>query len=153
MKRPDGKSDCPINHFLETFGDSWSLLIVRDIVFAGKSTFGEFLESDERISTSALSSRLASLQEKGVLLRRPHPRDRRKEVYQLTEKGLDVVPVLLELGEWGAKHRRVINVPRRWFEIVRRARQRVIQEIREGLAEGRAVFSGTDSTYSRLESR
>jgi len=153
MKRSDGKSDCPINYFLETFGDTWSLLIVRDIVFAGKTTFGEFLESDERISTSTLSARLAALQEKGVLRKRPHPSDRRKDVYQLTERGLDIVPVLLEIGEWGAKHRMMINVPRRWFEIVRGARQKVIGEIRNGVAEGRAVFAGPDSIYARLLSR
>lgn len=150
MRRTDNKSDCPINFFLETFGDSWSLLILRDIVFAGKKTFGEFMESDERISTSTLSARLSALQEKGVLRKRSNRADRRKDVYELTEKGLDTVPVLLEMGEWGASHRKRITVPRRWFECVRTAREEVIREIRDGVQDGRAVFAGPDNVYERM---
>ena len=59
MKRTDTKSHCPVNFALETFGDAWSLLIVRDIVFWGKRTYGEFLSSAEGISTNILSARLA----------------------------------------------------------------------------------------------
>ena len=152
MRRTDDKSDCPINAFLETFGDIWSLLILRDIVFAGKRTFGEFMESDERISTSTLSARLAALQEKSVLQKRSNPADRRRDVYELTEKGLDIVPVLLEIGEWGAKHRERINGPRDWFECVRADREEVVHEIREGVREGRAVFAGPDNIYGRMVS-
>ena len=98
------RSDCPINFALETFGDMWSLLIVRDIVYFGKKTYGEFLESDEGIATNILASRLAQLEQKGVLLKKPHDTDKRKEVYALTEKGLDLIPILLELANWSAQH-------------------------------------------------
>src|SRR5262249_57463549 len=103
-KQHDRRSDCPISFALETFGDLWSLLIVRDIVYFGKKTYGEFLESDEGIATNILASRLAQLEQKGLLLKKPHERDKRKDLYVLTEKGLDLIPILLELAAWSAQH-------------------------------------------------
>ena len=92
------RSDCPISFALETFGDMWSLLIVRDIIYFGKKTYGEFLESDEGIATNIQASRLAQLVQTGILEKKPHATDKRKEVYALTEKGLDLIPILLELA-------------------------------------------------------
>jgi len=89
MKRNDKKSDCAINFSLETFGDPWSLLIVRDIIYFGKRTYGEFLASDERIGTSVLARRLAALEKKGILTKTLNKTDKRKEEYRLTSKGLD----------------------------------------------------------------
>src|SRR6476620_7777135 len=97
-------SDCPISFALETFGDMWSLLIVLDIIYFGKKTYGEFLESDEGIATNILASRLAWLVQTGILVKKPHARDKRKEVYALTEKGLDLIPILLELANWSTQH-------------------------------------------------
>src|SRR5215470_19279453 len=105
------RSDCPINFALETFGDPWSLLVVRDIVFFGKKTYGEFLGSAESISTNILATRLASLEGKGILVRRPDPSDRRRESYALTEKGLDLIPVVLEMCAWSARHDRRTAAP------------------------------------------
>ena len=103
-KQQHRRSDCPINFALQTFGDMWSLLIVRDIVYFGKQTYREFLESDEGIATNILAGRLAQLVQAGILLKKPHERDKRKEVYALTEKGLDLIPILLELANWSAQH-------------------------------------------------
>jgi len=102
-KKPS-RSHCPVNYGLEIFGDKWSLLIVRDIVFTGKKTYGEFLKSDEGFATNVLASRLASLESVGILEKTPHPEDKRKDCYQLTEKGIDVIPVLLEIAAWSAKY-------------------------------------------------
>src|ERR1700738_1277355 len=99
-KKQQRRSDCPISFGLETFGDTWSLLIVRDIVYFGKKTYGEFLESEEGIATNILASRLVQLEEKGILVKRRHEMDRRKEVYSLTEKGLSLIPILLEMADW-----------------------------------------------------
>src|SRR5262245_20202306 len=88
------RSDCPINFALETFGDSWSLLIIRDIIYFGKKTYGEFLASEEGMATNILASRLARLEEQGILVKNPLEQDKRKEEYVLTEKGLDLIPVL-----------------------------------------------------------
>ena len=84
-----------MNFALETFGDSWSLLIARDIAFWGKRTFGEFLKSKEGIATNILSARLARLEKEGILTKTPHATDKRKDIYSLTEKGLDLIPIML----------------------------------------------------------
>ena len=93
-----------MNYGLEIFGDKWSLLIVRDIVFSGKKTYGEFLKSEEGFATNLLASRLAFLEEQGILRQTAHPADKRKSVYSLTPKGLDLIPVLLDMVLWSAKH-------------------------------------------------
>src|SRR5689334_10657304 len=104
MKKQQRRSNCPISFILEILGDTWSLLIVRDIVYFGKRTYGEFLESEERIATNILANRLANLEQNGILVKKPHPEDKRKEIYSLTEKGLDLIPLLLEMANWSAKH-------------------------------------------------
>ncbi len=93
-----------MNYALETFGDSWSLLIVRDIAFWGKRTYGEFLRSKEGISTNILAARLSRLEHEGILTKAPNPADRRQDIYSLTEKGLDLIPIMMELGAWSAKY-------------------------------------------------
>jgi DNA-binding HxlR family transcriptional regulator len=95
------RSDCPINFALETFGDTWSLLIIRDIVYFGKQTYGEFLASEEGIATNILANRLARMEQQGILMKLPHPTDVRKERYVLTEKGLDLIPVILDCFDEG----------------------------------------------------
>ena len=93
-----------MNYGVELFGDRWSLLIIRDIVFDGKKTYGEFLKSEEGIATNVLASRLAFLEEHGILSRAPNPADMRKDFYTLTEKGLDLIPIVLSIVQWSAKH-------------------------------------------------
>src|SRR5258708_10220789 len=85
MKRQDVKSRCPINFTLETFGDPWSLLIVRDMINEGKKTYGEFLDSDERIGPSVLADRLSYLEKKAIITRHPDEHDKRKVFLSLTE--------------------------------------------------------------------
>jgi len=106
------RSDCPINFALEMFGDSWSLLIIRDMVYFGKKTYGEFLESDEGIATNILASCLAQLEQKGIPTKKRCDADKRKELYMLTEKGLDLIPILVEMVNWGAKHDPETGAPR-----------------------------------------
>jgi DNA-binding HxlR family transcriptional regulator len=102
--KKDVRSHCAVNYGVEIFGDRWSLLIIRDIVFAGKKTYGEFLKSEERIATNVLASRLAFLEEQGILSRAPSPDDGRKDFYTLTEKGLDLIPIVLNIVLWSAQH-------------------------------------------------
>jgi DNA-binding HxlR family transcriptional regulator len=77
---------------------------VRDILFWGKTTYGEFFSSGEKISTNILADRLSQLLEKGILEKSPDISDRRKDVYQLTQKGLDLYPVMLQMILWSAKY-------------------------------------------------
>jgi len=89
---------------LETLGDRWSLLIIRDLMVRGYSTFKQFEESDERIATNTLTDRLRRLQRNGIIVAEPDAKDRRRTRYRLTEKGIDLAPVLLDLLIWGARH-------------------------------------------------
>jgi len=98
------KSLCPINLALEVFGDRWSLLIVRDMMFAGKRHFREFLQSDEGISTNILTERLGKLVEQGVLRKSDDPTHRQKALYSLTPMGIDLLPVVAQIGIWGRRH-------------------------------------------------
>jgi len=103
-KKSGLRSHCPVNYGLESFGDQWALLILRDIIFRGKRTYGEFLRSEEGFATNILASRLNNLVEDGILRRDGDEADRRKGVYSLTEKGLDLIPVIFEMIRWSAKY-------------------------------------------------
>lgn len=98
------RSHCPVNFGLEAFGDKWALLILRDIIFRGKKTFGEFLKSEEGFATNILASRLEHLVDEGILKKDSMPEDSRKDLYTLTEKGLDLIPVIFEIMHWSAKY-------------------------------------------------
>ncbi|HEY0288654.1 MAG TPA: helix-turn-helix domain-containing protein [Pseudomonas sp.] len=102
--KEDFRSHCAVNYGVEIFGDRWSLLIIRDIVFVGKKTYGQFLKSEEGIASNVLASRLAFLEGQGILSKAPNPDDRRKDFYTLTEKGLDLIPIVLNIVLWSAKH-------------------------------------------------
>lgn len=98
------RSDCPINYAVEVLGDRWSLVILRDMVFWGKRTYGQFLTSDESIATNVLAARLRHLEKEGLIKRSSDPDDRRKDRYDLTESGLALIPVLIELTCWSARN-------------------------------------------------
>ncbi|KHL17834.1 DNA-binding HxlR family transcriptional regulator [Mumia flava] len=100
-----GRSGCPINLAIELFGDRWTLLILRDIVFTDRRHFRELLRgSDERITSSILADRLDRLVDAGILVRSDDPTHKQKAVYSLTDSGVDLVPVLATIGSWGAAH-------------------------------------------------
>ncbi|WP_192258076.1 winged helix-turn-helix transcriptional regulator [Mesorhizobium silamurunense] len=100
------RSGCPISLSLELIGDRWTLLIIRDLIFAGKRHFREFLQSDEGISSRTLAERLQTLQEEGILTRSDDPTHGLKAIYRLTEAGINLLPVLAALGAWGSKYRK-----------------------------------------------
>lgn len=102
--RKDVRSGCPINRSLEVFGDRWSLLVLRDIIFTGARHFRELLAGPERISSNILSDRLARLVEHGLLTRAGDPAHQQKVVYSLTEQAIELVPVLAQISSWGTRH-------------------------------------------------
>ena len=144
------RSDCPINFALETFGDPWSLLIIRDIVYFGKKTYGEFLESEEGMANNILASRMARLEQQGILVKQSSPSDRRKEEYGLTEKGLDLIPVLVEMANWSAEYDPQTGAPAAWIALMKADREKMIQRIRETVQGGNAVFVGEKSLVSQF---
>ncbi|WP_255080672.1 helix-turn-helix domain-containing protein [Lacihabitans sp. CCS-44] len=98
------RSECPISCSLEVFGDKWSLLIIRDLIFYQKSTYGDFLKSDEKIATNILASRLLALEENGIIEKREHPDSKAKVLYRLTNKGIDLLPIIFEIHLWAEKY-------------------------------------------------
>ena len=142
------RSDCPINFALEMVGDPWSLLIIRDIVYFGKSTYGEFLASEEGIATNILAQRLAHLEHQGILVKKPHETEKRKERYVLTEKGLDLIPILVEMANWSAEHDPQTAAPAAWIALMNAEKEKMIQLIRETVQSGGSVFSGPKSLIS-----
>jgi DNA-binding HxlR family transcriptional regulator len=98
------RSGCPINFGLEIFGDQWSLLILRDMLIVGKRTFKEFQASEEGIASNILTERLKRLEVCGIIRREKSAEDGRQALYQPTEAGRALLPVLVEMSYWGATH-------------------------------------------------
>ncbi|GIK97186.1 MAG: transcriptional regulator [Alphaproteobacteria bacterium] len=99
------RSGCPINLTLEVVGDKWSLLIIRDIIFGNRRHFRELLvNSEEGISSNILADRLKTLVEQGILTRTDDPSHKQKAIYSLTEKGIELLPVLAQMASWGYRH-------------------------------------------------
>lgn len=98
------RSGCPINMLLETLGDTWSLLIVRDMMFFGRKNYNEFLNAGEKIATNILSDRLRRLESSGIIAKQGDPSDARRHIYRLTEKGIDLAPMLIEMILWAARY-------------------------------------------------
>ena len=100
----DLRSGCPINLTLEVVGDKWSLLIIRDMIFGNRRHFRELLtRSEEGISSNILADRLKTLVEQGILTRKDDPTHKQKAIYSLTEKGIELLPVLCQMAVWGRK--------------------------------------------------
>ena len=99
------RSGCPINLTLEVFGDKWSLLIIRDMMFGNRRHFRELLSrSEEGIASNILADRLKRLVEQGMITRADDPSHKQKAIYSLTEKAIQLVPVFSQIGAWGRRH-------------------------------------------------
>lgn len=124
------RSSCPINFGLEIFGDQWSLLIVRDIAFNSKVTYGEFLTSTEGISTNILATRLKNLVAAGIVKKNQSSgEDKRVIYYSLTQKGRNLAPLLVECILWGAKYGTQNEQLLAWAAEIKTNKQMVIDRI------------------------
>lgn len=128
-RRSKPRSPCPVSVALEVFGDRWSLLIVRDLMIRGLHTFKAFEQSGEAIATNILADRLRKLQQAGIISAEREQADRRRVNYRLTEKGIDLAPVLLELLIWGARHENT-DAPCALIETMVAHRDRILGEVR-----------------------
>jgi DNA-binding HxlR family transcriptional regulator len=104
MKKDKKRSDCTVSCSLDIWGDKWSLLIVRDLMFAKERTYGDFLKSAEGIATNILASRLQTLEEHKIIEKLDHPDSKAKVLYKLTRKGIDLLPIMLEINLWAEKY-------------------------------------------------
>lgn len=104
MEKNKKRSDCPISCSLDIFGDKWSLLIIRDMMFFNKFTYGDFLKSAEGIATNILASRLQNLEENKLIEKLEHPDSKAKVLYKLTQKSIDLLPIIVEVHLWAEKY-------------------------------------------------
>ena len=133
--QPEGRrSSCPISIALELLGDTWSLLIVRDMMFNGFRTFNQFLRAGEGIATNILADRLARLERGGVLTKHRDPEDARRTSYRLTDKGLKLAPVLIELVLWSARYEET-DAPPETLQAMRYHRDDYLAQIRRRWSE------------------
>lgn len=124
------RSGCPLSAALEMVGDRWSLLIVRDVMLLGRRTYKEFLAGGERIATNILAERLRRLERVGLLQRGRDPGDRRRTLYRLTEKGMALAPVLIELVLWAAQFERTA-MPKALLDEMKHRRTKFIARLRK----------------------
>jgi len=101
------RSNCPINLAVEVIGDKWTLLIIRDLMFEDKRHFREFLGGEEKIASNILTDRLAMLETEGIISKKNDPSHKQKFLYSLTSKGIDLLPVIIQLGAWSMKYQPV----------------------------------------------
>lgn len=128
MSRPK-RSHCPVAFALDIFGDKWSLLLLRDLLFNSKRRFVEFLASEEGISTNILSERLVRLEAEGLISKSRDRTNRRQFIYSPTQKGLDLLPAILELSLWSAKYDPKTAAPPAVMRRIRADREGFIREL------------------------
>jgi DNA-binding HxlR family transcriptional regulator len=128
MKTKMPKSHCPINFALEIFGDKWTLLIIRDLLFYGKKYYGDFINSEEGISTNILADRLNLLERAGFVQKHDDEEHGSKYIYQPTPKAIDLIPMLLEMILWSAKHDPTTAAPKEFIARLKRDKTGVINE-------------------------
>lgn len=120
---------------LDILGDKWTLLIVRDLVFEGKDTYGQYLGSAEGIATNILANRLDLLEEAGIIKRLPHADKRTKSRFKLTKQGIDLVPMMMEMILWSDAHLKISPAAKQMAGQLRSNKQAVIDAIMAGLQQ------------------
>lgn len=103
------RCNCPFTSALDIIGDKWMLVIVKQMLIENKQTFKDFTESDERIATNILTTKLKQLIEFGIVMKTKLPNNKKSNIYLLTEKGLALTPLIVELGVWSDNHLRDLN--------------------------------------------
>lgn len=98
------RSACAISKALDVIGDRWSLLILRDLMFTSKRSYTELQACEEKIATNILAARLNMLETNGIIVKSTDPANKRRVLYHLTMKGIDLLPVIMELKEWMKKY-------------------------------------------------
>lgn len=129
MKKFKQRSDCPISSALDIIGDRWSLLIIRDIMMNGKNTYNEFLKSQEKIATNVLADRLSMLESVGILTKEEHPESKAKIFYRLTHKGIDLLPILVELILWSDEYLPVTPAAKEYGKILKKDKVAIVNRM------------------------
>jgi DNA-binding HxlR family transcriptional regulator len=134
MRVRERKSDCPIHAGLTVFGDAWTLIVVRDL-FRGRNTFSELANGSEGIATNVLADRLARLEDDGIVTKEHLPGRGNPTRYDLTEKGLELLPILIAIAEWSLRHNPHRDETRALVRTRKRELLKAAEEIRARLRE------------------
>jgi len=127
------RSNCPINFALEIFGDKWSLLVIRDLMFKDKRYYGEFMQGEEGIATNILADRLEILEAAQIIRKSQDPENRTRVIYSLTERGIDLIPVMIELIAWSGKYDPKTAVPQDYLKQISSNKRVVVNRFRKKL--------------------
>lgn len=144
MKTIERRSSCPINYSVEIFGDKWMLLLLRDLMFNGKNSFLEFRASDEKISSAVLTEKLNILLHEEIVSKVISPKNASKYLYLLTDKGIELLPVMVEFLDWGARYN-----PEGGLKIlldrIKQSKKKAISELQDKLKNERLTLVDSKS--------
>ncbi|MBE9463796.1 helix-turn-helix transcriptional regulator [Dyadobacter sp. UP-52] len=138
MKTIERRSTCPINYSVEIFGDKWMLLILRDLMFNGKNSFLEFRASQEKISSAVLTEKLNTLLNEGIVSKVTSPKNASKFLYLLTDKGIELVPVMMEILNWGSSHN-PDGGPKPLLDRMKQNKNKAVRELQDKLRSQRQL--------------
>jgi DNA-binding HxlR family transcriptional regulator len=139
MKTIERRSTCPINYTVEIFGDKWMLLLLRDLMFNGKNSFLEFRASDEKISSAVLTEKLNILLNEGIVSKVTSPKNASKFLYLLTDKGIELVPLMVEFLDWGARYNPEGGL-KVLLDRIKQSKKKAITELQERLKNERLTL-------------
>jgi len=139
MKATERRSTCPINYSVEIFGDKWMLLILRDIMFNGKNSFLEFRASSEKISSAVLTEKLNTLLSEGIVSKVTSPKNASKFLYLITDKGIELVPVMMEFLDWGSRYNPE-GGPKPLLDQIKQSKKKAIKELQDKLRSDRHAY-------------
>ncbi len=120
---------CPVAYALDIFGDRWSLIIIRDLLFKGVRTYSELLKADEAIATNILANRLKDFENNGIISKQRDPANKRQYLYTITQKGAELAPILIEMMQWSARYDQNTKVTDELLEKINKDRDGFIKGI------------------------
>lgn len=129
------RSQCPITNVLDIVGDRWTLAVVRDMLLLGKHEYKEFLEGQDGIATNILADRLKKLSCAGIVQQFPHPENKNRKFYYLTERGKQLLPMMIEMIIWGATHLSTVRVPPRLLYKLKNNREQFVKETLQAMSD------------------
>jgi DNA-binding HxlR family transcriptional regulator len=116
------------------WGDKWSLLIIRDLMLKKECTYGDFLKADEKIATNILASKLQNLLDNGIIDKKDHPGNKLKALYFLTQKGIDLIPVIVEINLWGDQYLTIPDDRKKLIEDIKKDKEGFIKRAKAYLS-------------------
>ncbi len=132
-KKTKAWSGCPVRFGMSQFGDKWSFLIIRDLMFKDRKYYHEFIEAGEGISTNVLAARLVDLEANGIIAKSTDPAKGSRFIYTLTKKGIGLMPMMLAMMDWAEKYDAATEVPEEFIKKLRTDPNKLQQEILENI--------------------